>query len=78
MWEKEVIFKRVPYINVSDIYTLDDYRKALFVFVDEELPQAQLEAEGSGAVLTEVGRFGTYIVCTSSKQLMYPLTWIWE
>lgn len=78
VWEKEVIFKRVPYINVNNIYTLDDYKKALFVFVDEELPQAQLEAEGSGAVLTEVGRFGTYIVCTSSKQLMYPLTWVWE
>lgn len=78
VWEKEVVFKRVPYINVSDIYTLDDYEKALFVFIDEELPQAKIETEGNGAVLTEVGRFGTYIVCTSSKQLMYPLTWIWE
>ena len=75
VWEKEVIFKRVPYINVSHIYSLDDYDKALFVFIDEELPQAKIETEGNGAVLTEVGRFGSYTVCTSSKQLMYPLTW---
>lgn len=78
VWEKEVIFKRVPYINVSHIYSLDDYDKALFVFIDEELPQAKIETEGNGAVLTEVGRFGIYTVCTSSKQLMYPLTWDWS
>lgn len=75
MWEHDVVFKVIPYLNIRTIYALDDYDKALFVFNDYELPQVMEEIAGNGAELTEIGRFGDYTVCTSSKQLMYPLTW---
>lgn len=77
-WEDDVIFHAVPYLNAKDIYRRTDYSRALFVFYHGELDAAYTEAAGSGAVLTEVGRVGAYVLCTSSQQLMYPTTDIIE
>lgn len=74
-WQDEVIFKVTPYLNIQNIYSLDDYSKALFVFLPNELALARVETEGNGAELTVLGVYGQYTVCTSSKQLLYPLTW---
>lgn len=74
-WQDEVIFKVTPYLNIQNIYSLDDYSKAIFVFLPNELESARIETEGNGAELTVLGVFGQYTVCSSSKQLLYPLTW---
>lgn len=75
MWDHDSVFHVIPYLNIRTIYALDDYDKALFVFVGEEWDAAQEEIAGNGAELTIIGRFGPYTVCTASQQLMYPLTW---
>lgn len=77
-WNDEVIFKVVPYINIQNIYRLEDFSKAIFVFSDYELELARIETEGNGAELTVLGKYGGLTVCTSSKQLLYPLTWDWQ
>ena len=77
-WENDVIFHAVPYLNSRTVYRRTDYSRALFVFHERELDAAYSEAAGSGAVLTEVGRVGGYVLCTSSQQLMYPTTDIIE
>ena len=77
-WEGDVIFHAIPYLNTRDIYRRTDYSRALFVFKTSELDAAYSEAAGSGAVLTEVERIGSYVLCTSSQQLMYPTTDIIE
>lgn len=74
-WQDEILFKVTPYTNIQNIYSLDDYSKALFVFLPSELPLVRIETEGNGAQLTVLGVYGDYTVCTSSKQLLYPLTW---
>lgn len=74
-WQDEVIFKVTPYLNIQNIYSLDDYSRAIFVFLPSELELAHIETEGNGAKLTVLGVFGQYTVCSSSKQLLYPLTW---
>lgn len=76
-WQDEIIFKVTPYINIQNIYSLEDYSKALFVFMPWELEGARIETEGNGTVLTEIGQFGSYTVCRSSNQLLYPLSWGW-
>ena len=77
-WNDEIIFHAVPYLNTRDVYRRTDYSRALFVFHEWELDAAYTEAAGSGAVLTERARFGEYVLCTSSQQLMYPTTDIIE
>ena len=73
-WEDECIFKVSPHINIRDIYSLSDYKNALFVFLPYEMEAALTETEGNGAELTFCGEFGQYQVYTSSKQLLYPIT----
>lgn len=73
-WEKEVIFKVVPYINVQDIYDWVDYRRAIFVIMPWELEACRVETEGNGAQLTLLGKYGDYTVYSSDRQLLYPLS----
>ena len=73
-WDDEIIFKLTPYINIRDIYSLSDYKDAVFVFLPSEMPRVMIETEGNGAELTFQGEFGEYLVYTSSKQLLYPIT----
>ena len=73
-WEEECIFKLSPHINIRDIYSLRDYKDALFVFLPFEIETALAETGENGAELTFCGEFGQYLVYTSSKQLLYPIT----
>ena len=73
-WDDEIIFKVSPHINIKDIYYLNDYSKALFVFLEREVPYALKEAAGNGAELKPVGKFGQYCLYTSDKQMMYPIS----
>lgn len=75
IWDHDSVFIVTPYLNIRTIYSLDDYEKALFIFVDNEWYAVENEIAGNGAELTTIGRFGPYTVCTASQQLMYPLTW---
>ena len=74
-WESDIIFKVVPYINIQNIYHLEDYSKAIFVFMPWEAEVRETEIAGNGAQLTLLGQFGEFAVYSSSKQLLYPLTW---
>lgn len=75
-WEDDAIFKAIPYMNPQYIYAPWDYDKAIYVFMPWELEASARETAGNGAVLTVQGQFGYYTVCTSSRQIMYPLTWV--
>jgi len=71
-WHTEV-FKILPYINLRDVYTEADNRRAVYLFMKSELEEARAYAESQGAVLTETASFedGAYVLCTSSRQLMH-------
>lgn len=73
-WEDDVIFKVSPHINIKTIYHLDEYEKALFVFLETEVPLAQHEADASGTTLSFHGQIGEYYMYTSSNQMMYPIS----
>ncbi len=73
-WQDDCIYKLSPYINIRDIYSLDDAKRAIFVFRDSEIPLMQLEAEGNGTEMTFRGRYGHYIVYTASKQCLWPIS----
>ena len=73
-WQEDWIFKLSPHINIRDIYSLEDYKKAIFVFLPYELELARTEAENSGTELTFRGQFGRYLVYTSSNQMLFPIT----
>ena len=73
-WDKEIIFKVVPYINLQDVYDWVDYRRAIFVFLPWEEKQRLTEIQGNGAQMTLLGKFGDYTVYTSDRQLLYPLS----
>ncbi len=73
-WEDEIIFKVSPHINIKNIYHLDDYDKALFVFYKDEVELAKHEAEASGTTLYFHGQMGRYQLYTTSNQMMYPIS----
>ena len=73
-WNDDIIFHAVPYLNARDVFCQTDYSRALFVFPEGELNAAYTKAAESGAVLTERARIDNYVLCTSSKQLIYPST----
>ncbi len=73
-WEDDIIFKVSPHINIKDIYHLDDYDKALFVFLEDEVKLAELEADASGTELYFHGQIGRYYMYSTSNQMMYPIS----
>ena len=73
-WEDEVIFKLSSHINIRDVYSLDDYARAVFVFLPTELEAMRRETAANGTEMSFRGQFGAWYVYTSSKQLMYPIT----
>ena len=73
-WTDDILFKISPHINIRDIYHIEDYSKAIFVFTENEVPNAILETEGNGTELYFQGQFGSYHVYTASNQLLYPVT----
>lgn len=76
-WDENCIFKVIPYINIQTIYYLDDFSRAIFVFRTCEYDTALFETEANGTELTVLCEYGDYIVCSASKQLMYPITENW-
>ncbi len=63
---------------MQNIYSLEDYAKAIFVFRRSEMDAVMTEIAGNGAKLTVLAEYDDYIVCRSSQQLLYPVTWDWQ
>lgn len=76
-WDEEIMFKAKPYLNIQNIYSLEDVERAIFVFTPWELDYAREAAMNAGAELTFQGRYGELSVYTSTEQLMYPRTYPW-
>lgn len=73
-WIDDYIFKISPHINIKDIYHISDYERAVFVFLEHEVPLAKIEAEGNGTELYFHGQFGNFYVYTTSKQMLWPIS----
>lgn len=76
-WNEEIMFKAKEYLNLQNIYSLEDVERAIFVFMPGELDYAREAARNAGAELTFCGQFGELSVYTSTVQLMYPRTYPW-
>ena len=76
-WDEEIMFKAKPYLNIQNIYSLEDAERAIFVFMPWELDYAREAAMNAGAELTFHGQYGALSVYTSTVQLMYPRTYPW-
>ena len=76
-WNDEVMFKAQEYLNLQNIYSVEDVDRAIFVFQDHELEYAfQAAAAGEGELIFQ-GQYGGLYVYTSTVQLMYPRTYPW-
>ncbi len=73
-WQDEYLYKLSPHINIRNIYSLDDAPRAVFVFLETELPGMRAESAGNGTVMTPHGQYGDYYVYTASKQCLWPIT----
>ena len=76
-WDEEIMFKAKPYLNIQNIYSLEDVERAIFVFMPWELDYAREAAMNAGAELSFHGQYGELSVYTSTVQLMYPRTYPW-
>ena len=76
-WDEEIMFKAKPYLNIQNIYSLEDVERAIFVFTPGELDYAHEAAMNAGAELRFHGQYGELSVYTSTVQLMYPRTYPW-
>ena len=73
-WEDDCLYKVSPHINIRNIYSLDDAKRAIFVFIGVELPGMRTESAGNGTVMTPQGEYDGYYVYTASKQCLWPIT----
>lgn len=73
-WQDECLYKLSPHINIRNIYSLDDASRAVFVFLETELPGMREEAAGNGTEMRFQGQYGDFCVYTASKQCLYPIT----
>ena len=73
-WRDDHLFKLSPLINIRDIYSLDDAKRAVFVFLDYELPLMRTETESNGTEMTFCGQYGIYHLYTASRQCLWPIT----
>lgn len=76
-WDEQIMFKAKEYLNVQNVYSLEDVERAIFVFTPGELDYAHEAARNAGAELTFHGQYGQLSVYTSTVQLMYPRTYPW-
>lgn len=76
-WDEQIMFKAKEYLNVQNVYSLEDVERAIFVFTPGELDYAHEAAGNAGAELTFHGQYGQLSVYTSTVQLMYPRTYPW-
>lgn len=76
-WDEAVMLKSKEYLNIQNVYSLEDVERAIFVFTPGELDYAHEAAVNAGAELTFHGQYGELSVYTSTVQLMYPRTYPW-
>lgn len=73
-WQDDFPFKVSPHINIRDVYHIEDYKRAIFVFLETEAPALLAECEANGAEMTFHGQYGPYLVYTASQQCLWPVT----
>lgn len=73
-WRDDFPFKVSPHINIRDVYHIEDYARAIFVFQETEAPALLREAEANGAEMRFHGQYGPYVVYTASQQCLWPVT----
>lgn len=73
-WQDDLPFKISPHINIRDVYHIEDYRRAVFVFLETEVPAMLAETAANGTEMTDRGRYGYYHVYTASQQCLWPVT----
>ena len=73
-WEDDNLFQIIPYINIRDVYSLNDAERACFVFLESELPVMREKTEEAGIEMTARGQYGPYYVYTADRQCLWPLT----
>lgn len=73
-WQDDFLFKVSPLINIRDVYRIDDYKRAVFVFLETEVPGMLAETGANGVEMTDHGQYGYYHIYTASKQCLWPVT----
>ena len=73
-WQDDFLFKVSPLINIRDVYHIDDYKRAVFVFLETEVPGMLAETAANGVEMTDHGQYGYYHVYTASQQCLWPVT----
>ena len=73
-WQDDFPFKVSPHINIRDVYHIEDYKRAIFVFLETEAPALLAECAANGAEMTFHGQYGPYLVYTASQQCLWPVT----
>ena len=76
-WDEEIMFKVKPYLNIQNIYSIEDASRAIFVFMPQELEYAHEAASYTNDSLHFQGQYGQFSVYTCGDQLMYPRTYPW-
>lgn len=78
-WNDEIMLKALEYLNLQNLYSLEDTNRAIYIFMPWELDYAHEAAENAGAALTRIDEelCGGKNVYTSDVQLMYPRTYPW-
>ena len=73
-WQDDFLFKVSPLINIRDVYRIDDYKRAVFVFLETEVPGMLAETAANGVEMTDHGQYGYYHIYTASRQCLWPVT----
>ena len=73
-WQDDYLFKISNVINIRDIYHIEDYKRAVFVFLETEVPGMLAETTANGVEMSDQGRYGYYHVYTASQQCLWPVT----
>ena len=73
-WQDDYLFKVSSVINIRDIYHIEDYKRAAFVFLETEVPEMLAETTANGVEMTDHGQYGYYHVYTASQQCLWPVT----
>ena len=73
-WQDDYLFKISPHINIRDVYHIEDYSRAVFVFFEKEVPGMLAETAANGTEMTAQGQYDYYHVYTASQQCLWPVT----
>ena len=78
-WNDEIMLKALGYLNLQNIYSEEDTKRAIYIFMPWEQEYAQEAAGSAGATLIRIDETvcGGKDIFTSDVQLMYPRTYPW-